>query len=207
VTTIFLFRHGQTDWNREGRIQGHLDVPLNDFGRSQARALIAPLRRLSIESILSSDLSRARETAEIIAQTLGLPMALDEGLREIHLGKIEGLTRTEIISRFGTEFSDRIGGSHSSRPLSDSDVAFLGAESGDAVTSRALVAIETYIGRSGHQRIAVATHGGVIRRLIQFSGLDEILPAPVFNGVLFPLILVREPRSWKLQLFISWGPG
>ena len=95
MTTLLLVRHGETDWNADGRLQGHTDRPLTDFGRRQARDLAAALAGEDLTAIYSSDLTRARETAEIVAERLGLPVVLDRDLREKDWGNWEGLTAVE----------------------------------------------------------------------------------------------------------------
>jgi broad specificity phosphatase PhoE len=100
MTTLLLVRHGETDWNRDGRWQGGSDTELNDLGREQARALAAELDG-GIDVVYSSDLARARETAEIVSTKLGLDVRLDPRLRERGFGAWEGLTSTEIEERFG----------------------------------------------------------------------------------------------------------
>ena len=100
TTTILLARHGETDWNREGRWQGWADPPLNATGRAQARTLAAELRATPFDAVYSSDLRRASETAEIVAAPDGVPVVLDPDLREIDIGSWSGLTRAEIGERF-----------------------------------------------------------------------------------------------------------
>ena len=100
MTKLILTRHGQTDWNREGRYQGQADPPLNSTGRQQAQALADRLADRSLEAIYSSDLQRAFETAQIIAQRHGLPVRQDQRLREINQGEWEGLRIEEIIARY-----------------------------------------------------------------------------------------------------------
>ncbi len=87
---IYIVRHGQTDWNIQRRTQGHSDIPLNDTGRAQARALIPQIQTLGIDRIIVSDLSRARETAEIINEGIHKPTTIDVRLREINYGDFEG---------------------------------------------------------------------------------------------------------------------
>jgi broad specificity phosphatase PhoE len=98
ATTLLIARHGETDWNRERRWQGHADPPLNDAGREQALALAADVG--DVDAIYASDLRRARETAEIVAAENGAPVHLDERLREVDVGDWSGLTRDEIAARF-----------------------------------------------------------------------------------------------------------
>jgi len=100
MTTLLIARHGETDWNREGRWQGWADPPLNDTGRAQARELARLLRTTPFDAVYSSDLRRAHETAEILAAPHGVPVVVDPGLREIDVGSWSGLTRAEIRSRF-----------------------------------------------------------------------------------------------------------
>ncbi len=96
ATTIMLARHGETDWNHEHRWQGHADPPLNATGRAQANALATELARKRPQRIYSSDLLRARETAEVVAVALGLTVVLDERLREVDVGEWSGLTMAEV---------------------------------------------------------------------------------------------------------------
>lgn len=100
MTWMLLARHGETDWNREGRWQGHSDVPLNELGREQARELAYWMRDEPLDVIVSSDLRRAHETALIIAEAKRMAVSTDAGLREIDVGRWGGLTPDEIAARF-----------------------------------------------------------------------------------------------------------
>jgi broad specificity phosphatase PhoE len=97
MTTLLLVRHGETDWNAEGKLQGHTDRPLNPYGRRQAQALADRLATESIDALYASDLSRARETPEILGEKLGLAVAVDPDLREKNWGNWEGLTSDERL--------------------------------------------------------------------------------------------------------------
>jgi 2,3-bisphosphoglycerate-dependent phosphoglycerate mutase len=151
VTTLLLVRHGETDWNAEGRLQGHTDRPLNDFGRRQALRLAEELDGEEIHALYASDLARARETAEILGGRLGLPVVLDPDLREKDWGSWEGLTSVE---------RDR--------------VEFVG-ESTEAHRERVLGAVRRIAERHPGQRVLVVTHGGSLRR-IQAAVLGLALP-------------------------------
>ncbi|MBI3763708.1 MAG: histidine phosphatase family protein, partial [Chloroflexi bacterium] len=107
MTRLWLIRHGETDWNVEGRWQGQTDPPLNESGRAQAEALAAQLAGIRIEAIYSSDLQRAHTTARIIARGLGLPVRLDARWREIDQGEWEGLLVTEVAARYPDELAAR----------------------------------------------------------------------------------------------------
>jgi len=94
--SFYFLRHGETDWNKEGRLQGHVDIPLNETGRNQARLSIPILQKYPIDRIISSPLSRALETAQIVNELLQKPLIIDERLRERHFGLYEGKTGPEI---------------------------------------------------------------------------------------------------------------
>lgn len=189
---VILFRHGETNWNREERFQGHIDIPLNETGREQATQLIPRLRTLGITAILSSTLTRAIETAQIVADELKVPIFQDQDLREAHLGEAQGLTRTEIEQRFGI-----LAKQWRSWAVSDADVFYPGGETGSAVSLRAFAAIERFLNLHPFVRIGVATHGGVIRRIMQKVlplGSD---PVPIPNGVLYRLHFDPSTGTWK----------
>jgi broad specificity phosphatase PhoE len=116
VTTLLLVRHGETDWNRDGRWQGQSDTPLNEVGRQQAVRVAEELD--GIDVVYSSDLARARETAEIVAERLGLDVELDERLRERSFGAWEGKTGPEIEAEFRDAHSRVTGQGRTTRRLS-----------------------------------------------------------------------------------------
>ena len=95
MTILWMVRHGETAWNAEGRVQGQTDVPLNEAGFAQARAVAAALSGERFSAIYSSDLLRVTQTAEPCAQALALPVRLDARLRERHYGMFETLTYAE----------------------------------------------------------------------------------------------------------------
>ena len=100
---FWYLRHGETDWNAQGLSQGSIDIPLNSTGIAQARAAAEQLRHRGIKTIVASPLSRARVTAEIVAETLGLPLLLDPDLREVNWGVQEGQPMSDW-------FADWVGG-------------------------------------------------------------------------------------------------
>jgi broad specificity phosphatase PhoE len=141
VTTLLLVRHGETDWNAEGRLQGHTDRPLNAHGRAQAKDLAERLSGEGADAIYASDLSRAKETAEIVGARLGLTVVIDADLREKNWGNWEGLTGDERIH-----------------------VEFEGESTKDH-RDRVLRAVERIARRHPGQRVVVVTHGGSLRRI------------------------------------------
>jgi len=154
VTTIVLARHAETDWNRDGRFQGHADPPLNDAGRAQAAALAAALAGDGIAAVYSSDLRRAAETAEIVAARLGLPVTRHAGLREIDVGSWSGLTRAQVERRFPEGFARWLQG----------EIGHDG-ETREQLAARVHAAVLEIASAHAGQRILVVTHGGAIRAL------------------------------------------
>jgi 2,3-bisphosphoglycerate-dependent phosphoglycerate mutase len=184
---LFLFRHGETDWNREGRLQGHVDMPLNATGLAQAHALAKSLRPHRLDAVLSSDLLRARTTAQIVAEALLAPLFIETGLREVNVGAAEGLLWAEAKTRFGEGLTERW--------YSDGDVAFPGGETGIATRTRGLAALRRFTAGHPYRRIGVSTHGAMVRQLMKHA-----LPAGTHAGVRnTALYLLRyEPASERL---------
>ncbi len=188
---LFLFRHGETDFNKEHRFQGHLDVPLNAAGRQQAARLTRPLERLGCDEVLSSDLSRATETALIAVGPLGLEIHRTAGLREAYLGDAQGLTAAELEERFGRPLVDRW-----RSPLgSDADVAYPGGETGTEVLKRVLDTLHKHLEKTQATRIGVATHGGVIRRVVRHLIGERQGMIPIPNGIVYTLEWNASDRS------------
>src|ERR1700730_3155777 len=119
---LFLFRHGETDWNRAGRLQGHTDTPLNATGRAQAEALTERLGDHRLDALVSSDLARAWTTGRIVAEGLGVPLIREPLLREPEIGEAQFLFWPELKSRFGEALTERW--------FPDDDAAFPGGETG-----------------------------------------------------------------------------
>ncbi len=188
--TVFLFRHGETDWNREGRLQGHTDVPLNAAGIDQARLLGEKLRPHRLETVVSSDLARALATAKIIADALGIPIVTDRGLRETNVGAAEGLLWAEAKSRFGEALTERW--------YSEEDAAFPGGETGLATRLRGLEALRRFALAHPYRRIGVSTHGAMVRQLMKHALPPGSPPATARNTVLY--ILEYEPATGRLAL-------
>jgi broad specificity phosphatase PhoE len=106
--SFYLLRHGQTQWNAEGRFQGHTDIALNEVGLSQAHAAATILARCPVDLIVASPLIRARKTAEIVADHLGKPLLVDDALKERHFGAFEGLVVNDVKAQFGLQPHERL---------------------------------------------------------------------------------------------------
>ena len=148
-----MARHGETDWNRESRFQGHADTPLNEAGREQARALAERLADDGIAAVYSSPLRRAHETAAIVAAALGLEVESVDGLREVDVGSWSGLTRTEVEARFPEGF----------RRWLELDHGWDDGESYEELGRRVLAALRRLAARHRGERILVVSHGGPMR--------------------------------------------
>ncbi len=166
MTRLTLVRHGQTDWNLQGRIQGSTDIPLNDTGRRQAQQAAARLAGTPFDLVCTSPLSRAAETARIMAEALALPEPLVAvGMREHEFGEAEGLLWEQYSDRFRGRRDD-VPGAETVRQLTDRILASL--ERIDAAARR----------RSAPraESVLVVTHGGVIRALLEHAS-GGTLPA------------------------------
>lgn len=152
MTRFSIVRHGQTDWNLHKRIQGSTDIPLNSTGRAEAAETGVRLRGRDWDLIVSSPLSRADETARIIAGELSLPAPkLIPELTERHHGEIEGLTFAERQERF------------------PDGVAVPGLESRQEVIDRVLPAFDQIARENPGRRVLVVSHGGVIGTLLRHA--------------------------------------
>ncbi|MGH8064320.1 MAG: histidine phosphatase family protein [Candidatus Entotheonellia bacterium] len=158
VTRILLVRHGETDWNATGRIQGHSDTPLNAAGHEQARRVAQRLAREPVRALYSSDLARAFQTATAIGQTLGLTVVTSPRLRERQYGVWEGLTAAEIQARFPEQFAEWRARS--------TDFAPPQGETRSQLLTRALAEIQAIARRHAREVVVVVTHGGFCYVLI-----------------------------------------
>jgi 2,3-bisphosphoglycerate-dependent phosphoglycerate mutase len=157
-TRIILVRHGETDWNATGRIQGHSDTPLNAVGRTQAQRVARHLASEPVRALYSSDLARAFETATIIGQTLGLMVVTSRRLRERQYGAWEGLTAADIQARYPEQFAEWRARSTAFAPPQ--------GETRAQLLARALAKLQPIAGRHVGEVVAVVTHGGFCYVLI-----------------------------------------
>ncbi|ABK01470.1 broad-specificity phosphatase PhoE [Arthrobacter sp. FB24] len=181
LTTFALVRHGQTDWNAQRRLQGSTDIPLNDVGRGQARDAAAALSGHEWDAIVSSPLSRAAETASLIADGLGLSVARHvPELTERSFGQAEGLQAGPELEAL------RIPG------------GFRGAESEDQAASRGLAALEALAEEFRGRRVLVVAHGTLIR--VSLSRAIGRTLQSVDNAVL-NLAHHHAVDGWQLEYF------
>ena len=187
---LFVFRHGETDWNREGRLQGQTDTPLNATGLAQAEALALRLHPHRLDAVVSSDLQRALTTARIIGEILRVPVTIDHGLCETGVGLAEGMLWEEAQARFGAELTERW--------YAENNVAFPGGETGAATLARGLAALRRFAEATTHRRIGVSTHGAMVRQLIKHALPPGVTPVRARNTALF--VLDYQPATNRLTL-------
>lgn len=163
--TIFYFvRHGQTDWNVEGRWQGHADVPLNQVGLAQAEQIARQLKDEGLQAIYTSDLTRARQTAEALGRATGLAVQVEPRLREIHQGEWQGLQVGEIEARYGDTFRRRRDDPYSAAPP--------GGETVEQVRRRVTAALLDIAVQHPQERVAIVSHGFALALAqVHFEGL------------------------------------
>ncbi len=175
-TRLVLIRHGETDWNVEGRYQGQADPPLNERGRIQAHRLIDELRPLGIQVLYSSPLRRAWETAVILAQGLKVPLYLEPRLKEIHQGEWQGMLVEDIRRRYPDLFQR-----WEQTPW---DVRVPGGETLEEVQQRVYEAIDEIVKRHQGQTIGIVTHRLPMALLkVRYQGLDpqQVRQIPIGN--------------------------
>jgi 2,3-bisphosphoglycerate-dependent phosphoglycerate mutase len=195
ATRICLVRHGETEWNAERRIQGQIDIGLNDTGRRQAAAAGRWLAGAGIAALYSSDLRRARTTAEAIGAALGLVPSLAPELRERRYGVFEGLTYAEAQARFPDGYAAFEG--------RNADYDFAGGESLRTMYGRVTGKLRELAAAHAGQAIAVVVHGGVldvVNRFVRGNPLemprDFLIPNAGLNWI------VAVDGAWRIE---SWG--
>jgi probable phosphoglycerate mutase len=183
MTIIGLVRHGITDWNLEGKVQGHSDIPLNEEGRKQAQLLSQRMKGESWDFIYCSDLGRASETAQLIGEIKGVDVIMDKRLREVHCGLIEGTTEAERVKKWGYGWSK----------------LDLGMESQQDVMARGVAFINDIVERHPDQRILVVSHFGLLghtlKKLIPHEDIGEHLDNTSVT------ILKKGEHRWECELF------
>lgn len=175
ITRVLAIRHGETAWNVDTRIQGQLDIPLNDTGHWQAGRLAAAVADEGLHAIYASDLQRAHQTAQAISKATGLPVTLDRGLRERGFGSFEGHTYQEIETRWPEE----------SMRWRKREVDFSPGGVGESLRvfyDRCVNSATRLAAAHPGQTIAIVAHGGVMDCLYRAASRVDL----------------QAPRSWQL---------
>lgn len=194
TTRICIVRHGETDWNLEGRIQGHTDVPLNSRGRAQAMAMAYNAGHHHFSAIYSSDLSRAQETAQALAQREGLELHLLSKLRERHYGIFQGITAAEAATRYPDAYG------HYSRR--DPSYDFVTGENLLGFAARVQEGIDWMVRHHSGETLCAVSHGGVLDILYRQATSrplqaprDFVIPNCALNWFRY------DAHGWHLELW------
>ena len=195
MTVLYAVRHGETEWNLQGRQQGQLNSPLSEAGIKQAYLLAEGLGGRKIQVLYGSDLGRAAETANIIGSALGLGVHFDRRLRERHLGTLQGLTKDEFHTRFPEE-------SHLA-DSGDPDYRYPSGESARERHRRCVACCSDLAARHPGGRVLIVTHGGVMSSLFHHA-LGVALGQPrrfsLFNAAINSFSVSGD--HWRLD---TWG--
>lgn len=180
MTEVYVVRHGETDWNRQGRLQGQEDIPLNEKGRAQALACGRELEKTRFQEIFTSPLSRARETAEKIAQFQACPVSQDTGLLERDYGVLSGLTLPQREALAATGRPD-------------------GMEPWESLAQRALSALNRCADAAGEEgRALLVSHGAWINALLALLSGHAIGTGKTVLKNTCVSVLRREGEGWQI---------
>lgn len=155
MTYIRFIRHGETDWNKEQRMQGWTDIPLNDTGKMQATKAALRLQDQSWDRLIASPLSRAKHTAEILNEHMQLPLYTMEAFRERRYGDVEGMLRVDRAKKY---------------PSGE----YPGAETREELTERVVDGINELHAQYPNKRMIISTHGGTINAILTYLSNGEI---------------------------------
>ncbi len=187
MTRILLARHGETDWNREGRWQGHSDQPLNATGIAQAEALGRRLAGEKLDAVYASDLRRATETAADVTRETGLEAILTPGLREVDVGDLAGLDRAEAGRRYPEWYT---------RWREGTDDRYPGGERFADLHKRALAAFDRIADRHAGGTAVAVCHNGIIRAIVlHVLGLGAHERRRIASGPNGALTVVEQQRG------------
>lgn len=172
--TIYIFRHGQTDYNVTRRVMGQLDIPLNETGRTQAIELANKISEEPIQAIYTSPLLRAKQTAQILADKIGIPIIPDKRLMERNNGKLQGhiVHGTDNPDEYQTDYN-QLELFLPAAQLNDNNWKPDGGESRTECWVRAQKAITDIVKNSPYDTIAVSTHSVVMRGILNMVGMND----------------------------------
>ena len=170
---IYLIRHGETEWNSQGRIQGHTDIALSQIGLNQASSTAERLKNVKFDAAYSSDLSRTRDTAKIILGNANIPLESTATLREYHKGVFEGLTVEEYSKQYPDQYQASL--------VNDLDFSPTNGESARQVSVRMAQFSEVIKTKHNSDTVLIVGHGGALRSLV--TNLLSLPPEFIFKLV------------------------
>lgn len=199
MTEILLIRHGETDWNVEKRLQGHFDIALNAQGERQAAAIRRALSNESIDAIFASDLQRAAQTAQAIADSHGMTIHIEPALRERCYGAFEGLLYKDIGERYPDAYA-----AWRARDLDARyPMGLYQAETLREFAQRAVTTIRSLAAAYQHKKIVVVTHAGVLECIHRAATETSILLPRDFD--IFNASINRITCNNGILKIVEWG--
>lgn len=183
MTRLGIIRHGSTLWNKERRAQGSSNIPLDDEGIQQAKQLANRLNGGQWDRIYVSPLTRARHTAEIIHEQLGIPLEEDHRLEEVGGGQIEGTTEEERVDQWGEGWRD----------------LELGIEKKENVLKRGMAFLEDVVNNHKEESVLIVSHGSLISHLVKQMTDEDSIDQHISNTSLTEV--VRGENEWKIERF------
>lgn len=178
---FYIFRHGETDWNRERRCQGHTNTALNRVGEQQALELAHKMLDFPIDIIVSSDLDRALKTGSMVAEIKKIPLIVDSRFREMSYGEAEGMLYDEAVSTYGPELWQKL----QSFKKDNDYVGFPGGETRKISRERFHAALIELIDKTNYQSIGISTHGGALRNILHSFLPEDHQMLPIPNCVVY----------------------
>lgn len=194
IKNFYIFRHGQSSYNVEGRIQGHTNNSvLTETGIEQARRAGQLLMGKNIEIIISSPLNRAKQTGSIVSETIHTPIRFDDRFTEVNVGVVEGMHYTKVQEQYGELYKQW----RSSDPRY-ADISFDKGETKRQVRTRVFAALNDYAANSSYTNIAISGHGITLSQTLTALGV-EIPEIP--NGAI--IHLQNDNGTWKFVGFVN----
>ncbi len=199
MTDILLIRHGETDWNVDKRLQGHIDIGLNEAGQRQVLALGEALAGEGIDAVFASDLQRARDTAQAVAGAAGVTVQIDAGLRERCYGGFEGLRHTEIEARYPEAYRQWKAREPDFRYPAGERIA----ETMREFYERSVAAVQRVLASGRYRKVAIVTHGGVLECLHHWASQTSFAQPRTFD--IFNASVNRLHWDGHRAHIRSWG--
>lgn len=188
-TTLYIIRHGETDWNIIGKLQGQIDIPLNAQGIEQAKKAASVLKNknVSLAALYSSDLQRAHQTAHQISELFSLHIITTPHLRERHVGILQGLTKQQVYETHGKHWEDIVD-------------TVAGGETKAELLIRFTNQISLIARNHSNESVAIVTHGHAIRQLIDYAGYDNNEWPPITNASIITLKYHHSADGPQIEL-------
>lgn len=173
---FYVFRHGETDWNRERRCQGHTNTDLNENGREQAAFLAQKMLDFPLDIVVTSDLNRALKTGTAVAEKKGVPLIIEPRLREMSYGEAEGLLYEDTIKTYGAELWQKF----QTFTKENDHISFPGGETRRMARERFHQVLLELVEKTDYRHIGISTHGGALRNILHsfLPENHEMLPIP-----------------------------